>query len=121
MGRGRKCCKPASAASRSALSNRSAITLCSQASPTATTPASIPGTISTTWAGTGTNCGPITLHACNRPMRLGTPERGAMSDTHFGYETVAEEQKAKKVRGVFESVARKYDLMNDLMSLGVHR
>jgi demethylmenaquinone methyltransferase/2-methoxy-6-polyprenyl-1,4-benzoquinol methylase len=44
-----------------------------------------------------------------------------MSDTHFGYETVAEEQKAKKVRGVFESVARKYDLMNDLMSLGVHR
>jgi demethylmenaquinone methyltransferase / 2-methoxy-6-polyprenyl-1,4-benzoquinol methylase len=44
-----------------------------------------------------------------------------MSDTHFGYETVAEDEKAKKVRGVFESVARKYDLMNDLMSLGAHR
>ena len=44
-----------------------------------------------------------------------------MSDTHFGYETVAEEQKAQKVRGVFESVARKYDLMNDLMSAGMHR
>jgi len=44
-----------------------------------------------------------------------------MSDTHFGYETVAEEAKAQKVRGVFESVARKYDLMNDLMSLGAHR
>ncbi len=44
-----------------------------------------------------------------------------MSDTHFGYETVAEDEKAKKVRGVFESVARKYDLMNDLMSMGAHR
>jgi len=44
-----------------------------------------------------------------------------MSDTHFGYETVAEEQKAGKVRGVFESVASKYDVMNDLMSMGAHR
>jgi len=44
-----------------------------------------------------------------------------MSDTHFGYETIAEEEKARKVRGVFESVARKYDLMNDVMSLGAHR
>jgi demethylmenaquinone methyltransferase/2-methoxy-6-polyprenyl-1,4-benzoquinol methylase len=44
-----------------------------------------------------------------------------MSDTHFGYETVAEEQKAGRVRGVFESVAGKYDLMNDLMSMGAHR
>ena len=44
-----------------------------------------------------------------------------MSDTHFGYETVAEEQKAGKVRDVFQSVARKYDVMNDLMSLGAHR
>jgi len=44
-----------------------------------------------------------------------------MSDTHFGYQTVAEEEKAQKVRGVFESVARKYDVMNDFMSLGAHR
>ena len=44
-----------------------------------------------------------------------------MSDTHFGYETVAEEQKAGRVRGVFESVAAKYDVMNDLMSMGAHR
>jgi demethylmenaquinone methyltransferase/2-methoxy-6-polyprenyl-1,4-benzoquinol methylase len=44
-----------------------------------------------------------------------------MSDTHFGYETVAEEEKAAKVRGVFQSVAQKYDVMNDLMSLGAHR
>jgi len=45
-----------------------------------------------------------------------------MSDrTHFGYEQVPEDDKARKVAGVFESVAPKYDLMNDLMSLGLHR
>ncbi|HKX44126.1 MAG TPA: bifunctional demethylmenaquinone methyltransferase/2-methoxy-6-polyprenyl-1,4-benzoquinol methylase UbiE [Burkholderiaceae bacterium] len=44
-----------------------------------------------------------------------------MSGTHFGYETVDESQKAGRVRGVFDSVAAKYDLMNDLMSLGLHR
>jgi demethylmenaquinone methyltransferase/2-methoxy-6-polyprenyl-1,4-benzoquinol methylase len=44
-----------------------------------------------------------------------------MSDTHFGYSTVAEEAKAGRVRGVFDSVARRYDVMNDLMSLGLHR
>jgi demethylmenaquinone methyltransferase/2-methoxy-6-polyprenyl-1,4-benzoquinol methylase len=41
--------------------------------------------------------------------------------THFGYQTVAEGEKADRVRGVFDSVASRYDLMNDLMSLGVHR
>ena len=41
--------------------------------------------------------------------------------THFGFETVAEAEKARRVRGVFDSVADKYDLMNDLMSLGLHR
>ena len=44
-----------------------------------------------------------------------------MSETHFGYATVAEEAKAGRVRGVFDSVARRYDVMNDLMSLGLHR
>jgi demethylmenaquinone methyltransferase/2-methoxy-6-polyprenyl-1,4-benzoquinol methylase len=44
-----------------------------------------------------------------------------MSDTHFGFETVAEEEKARKVAGVFTSVASKYDVMNDLMSAGLHR
>ena len=41
--------------------------------------------------------------------------------THFGFETVAEAQKAQKVAEVFHSVAKRYDLMNDLMSVGLHR
>lgn len=41
--------------------------------------------------------------------------------THFGYQQVPEDQKAGKVRGVFDSVADKYDVMNDVMSLGIHR
>ena len=41
--------------------------------------------------------------------------------THFGYQSVPESEKAKKVAGVFDSVAARYDLMNDLMSMGVHR
>ena len=44
-----------------------------------------------------------------------------MSDTHFGFQTVDESQKASRVRGVFDSVASKYDVMNDLMSMGLHR
>ena len=46
-----------------------------------------------------------------------------MSDktTHFGFQTVAEELKEKKVAEVFSSVAQKYDVMNDLMSFGLHR
>ncbi len=44
-----------------------------------------------------------------------------MSTTHFGFETVDEKDKARHVRGVFDSVAPKYDLMNDLMSAGLHR
>ncbi|WP_312843362.1 bifunctional demethylmenaquinone methyltransferase/2-methoxy-6-polyprenyl-1,4-benzoquinol methylase UbiE [Diaphorobacter nitroreducens] len=44
-----------------------------------------------------------------------------MSTTHFGFQSVQEEDKARHVRGVFDSVAPKYDLMNDLMSAGLHR
>ncbi|WP_077037341.1 bifunctional demethylmenaquinone methyltransferase/2-methoxy-6-polyprenyl-1,4-benzoquinol methylase UbiE [Pelomonas sp. KK5] len=44
-----------------------------------------------------------------------------MSSTHFGFETVDEQEKAGRVRGVFDSVASKYDVMNDLMSMGMHR
>jgi len=41
--------------------------------------------------------------------------------THFGYEQVPVDQKVKRVAGVFSSVAGKYDIMNDIMSLGTHR
>jgi demethylmenaquinone methyltransferase/2-methoxy-6-polyprenyl-1,4-benzoquinol methylase len=44
-----------------------------------------------------------------------------MTQTHFGFKKVNEEDKARRVRGVFDSVASKYDIMNDLMSMGLHR
>lgn len=44
-----------------------------------------------------------------------------MSQTHFGFETVNESEKASRVAGVFSSVASNYDVMNDLMSAGLHR
>ena len=44
-----------------------------------------------------------------------------MSSTHFGFKSVDEREKARHVRGVFDSVAGKYDVMNDLMSMGLHR
>jgi demethylmenaquinone methyltransferase/2-methoxy-6-polyprenyl-1,4-benzoquinol methylase len=44
-----------------------------------------------------------------------------MSNTHFGFESVDEREKARRVRGVFDSVAPRYDVMNDLMSFGLHR
>ena len=43
------------------------------------------------------------------------------SNTHFGFKTIAESEKARKVGEVFHSVAHKYDLMNDVMSAGLHR
>ncbi|AWM81006.1 bifunctional demethylmenaquinone methyltransferase/2-methoxy-6-polyprenyl-1,4-benzoquinol methylase UbiE [Gammaproteobacteria bacterium ESL0073] len=50
----------------------------------------------------------------NKPQK---PE----ATTHFGYQNVPESQKSKKVAEVFHSVAAKYDVMNDLMSMGIHR
>jgi len=44
-----------------------------------------------------------------------------MTQTHFGFKKVAEGDKVHRVRGVFDSVASKYDLMSDLMSVGMHR
>ncbi|MDP2226593.1 MAG: bifunctional demethylmenaquinone methyltransferase/2-methoxy-6-polyprenyl-1,4-benzoquinol methylase UbiE [Moraxellaceae bacterium] len=52
------------------------------------------------------------------PSAAGAPAPGT---THFGYQTVPAAEKAKKVAEVFHSVAARYDLMNDLMSFGVHR
>jgi len=51
-------------------------------------------------------------------LREDTPREDT---THFGYQKVKREEKAGKVAGVFHSVADKYDVMNDLMSLGIHR
>jgi len=44
-----------------------------------------------------------------------------VNQTHFGYQSVGEAEKATRVAGVFSSVSAKYDLMNDLMSAGMHR
>src|SRR5437763_12645903 len=50
------------------------------------------------------------------------PPAGAVdSETHFGFRRVPETAKAPLVRAVFDSVAERYDLMNDLMSGGIHR
>jgi len=62
---------------------------------------------------------PLGIHA-----KTYLKEKTAMTseqNTHFGFKTVAETEKAKKVAEVFHSVANKYDLMNDVMSAGLHR
>ncbi len=51
---------------------------------------------------------------------MSNPEKPAAT-THFGYQQIPVEEKEKRVAGVFHSVAAKYDLMNDLMSFGIHR
>ena len=48
-------------------------------------------------------------------------DRDSERTTHFGFQTVLENEKASLVRHVFDNVAGKYDLMNDLMSGGIHR
>ena len=66
-----------------------------------------------------------TLAASTDPSRLILSQVMSMSNqqstTHFGYQEVAEEEKARHVAEVFDSVAQRNDLMNDLMSGGLHR
>lgn len=50
-----------------------------------------------------------------------TPETDGLEQTHFGYKTVNKAEKQARVADVFTSVAKKYDIMNDLMSFGIHR
>ena len=55
------------------------------------------------------------------PSASDQTESGAEQSTHFGFRQVERSKKASLVAGVFDSVAAKYDMMNDLMSMGVHR
>ncbi|XP_020281242.1 2-methoxy-6-polyprenyl-1,4-benzoquinol methylase, mitochondrial isoform X2 [Pseudomyrmex gracilis] len=57
---------------------------------------------------------------CSRTTTSASPEDDEKS-THFGYQSVKESEKGKKVYDVFENVAKSYDTMNDAMSLGIHR
>lgn len=50
-----------------------------------------------------------------------TPDTDGLEDTHFGYKKVKMAEKQARVADVFTSVAKKYDIMNDLMSFGIHR
>src|SRR3990172_10018630 len=80
------------------------------------------GTTSTSSDATRRLSGKNTCTSWNRPVLHAVHHRRmTMADTHFGFETVAEEEKARRVAGVFDSVASKYDVMNDLMSVGLHR
>lgn len=54
-------------------------------------------------------------------MSNGRSRNSVTATTDFGFETVAEDEKARKVAAVFDSVSDRYDLMNDLMSAGLHR
>ncbi len=54
-------------------------------------------------------------------QRKGRQAPMSENTTHFGFETVREDEKAGRVQGVFTSVASKYDIMNDVMSVGIHR
>src|SRR4029079_4046936 len=93
--------------------------------PMATTPASIRGSICTIWARARTSSGSATSTGWPRPAQAATRPEGQSprmeEPTQFGYERVTPEEKTRRVRGVFDSVAGKYDVMNDVMSGGLHR
>src|SRR5438045_8897992 len=56
-----------------------------------------------------------------RPSRLNAPDMSDEGSSDFGFERVPRAEKARRVRGVFDSVAASYVMMNDLMSAGAHR
>src|SRR5258706_7521460 len=91
---------------------------CSLRSRMGMAPGSIPGTISTSWARTRKRSGPNICPSCRKRARRATD---MTKEVDFGFRKVAEEEKAKRVGEVFDRVAERYDLMNDLMSLGLHR
>lgn len=49
------------------------------------------------------------------------PSKDDEGSTHFGFQTVKENEKAEKVHNIFENIADSYDIMNDVMSMGIHR
>ncbi|KAJ2354940.1 2-hexaprenyl-6-methoxy-1,4-benzoquinone methyltransferase, partial [Coemansia sp. RSA 2611] len=62
----------------------------------------------------------LTVSAACRDQQSARDD-GHESTTHFGFKTVPKDMKESLVRGVFSSVASSYDVMNDAMSMGVHR
>src|SRR6218665_3319717 len=72
------------------------------------------GHLASEWCRSGRGSYPL-------PIRRAVAAMTLMNPTHFGFQSVDEQAKAGQVRAVFDSVAPRYDLMNDLMSAGLHR
>ncbi|GAA5822750.1 hypothetical protein JCM10212_000320 [Sporobolomyces blumeae] len=64
---------------------------------------------------------PSASSSSSSPLRSPEPQASSSSTTHFGFKDVPEQLKESLVKGVFSSVASSYDVMNDAMSLGIHR
>lgn len=73
------------------------------------------------WTRTGQDRQAPSFSSSSGSPAAGGKETSAGDTTHFGFQTVSPEQKAEKVQHVFSNVAAKYDLMNDVMSAGIHR
>lgn len=61
------------------------------------------------------------FHKCNYSKATNVSMEDDEKMTHFGFQNIKESEKAKEVHAVFENVANNYDIMNDAMSLGIHR
>lgn len=68
-----------------------------------------------------TQCSSLVVNFTRNESQASTSIPIKDGETHFGFQTVKESEKADKVHKVFEEVAKSYDLMNDAMSFGVHR